>query len=202
MSATPGAGTTSKPQGGNPPGAEEKAPQPPEGGGGHIATWVFWPAAAVILLFVLFATLFPGTATEAFGAIQTNVIKWFGWYYVAAIAVFVAFALWIGLSRYGDIKLGKDEDEPEFSVHVLVLPALRRRHGHRACFLRRGGTPEPLRRAEARCRRHPGATGAAGADADLPALGAARLGHLRGGGCLHRLRGAPQEPAHLHPLDP
>ena len=116
MTATPGARTTSQPQKGNPPGAEKAASQPPGGGGQKIATWVFWPAAAVIFLFVLFATLFPGTATEAFGAIQTNVIKWFGWYYVAAIAVFVAFALWIGLSRYGDIKLGKDDDEPEFSV--------------------------------------------------------------------------------------
>ncbi len=77
---------------------------------------VFWPAASIILVFALFAILFPSTATDMFTAIQSNVIKWFGWYYVAAIAVFIAFALWIGLSRYGDIKLGKDEDEPEFSV--------------------------------------------------------------------------------------
>ncbi|MGA8790990.1 MAG: BCCT family transporter [Paenarthrobacter sp.] len=81
-----------------------------------LATWVFWPAAAVIVVFVLFATIFPAAATEMFSTIQGNVIKWFGWYYVAAIALFVVFALWIGLSRYGDIKLGKDDDEPEFSV--------------------------------------------------------------------------------------
>nr|WP_309109128.1 BCCT family transporter [Arthrobacter sp.] len=81
-----------------------------------MARWVFWPAAGVIIVFVLFATIFPAAATELFGAIQSNVIRWFGWYYVAAIALFVAFALWIGLGRYGDIKLGKDEDAPEFSV--------------------------------------------------------------------------------------
>lgn len=116
MSATPGTRTISQPNEDHPRKAGEPGHAPPGNGGSKLAPWVFWPAAAVILIFVLFATIFPSTATEAFGAIQTNVIKWFGWYYVAAIALFVAFALWIGLSRYGDIKLGKDEDEPEFSV--------------------------------------------------------------------------------------
>ncbi|MDJ0320636.1 BCCT family transporter [Pseudarthrobacter sp. PS3-L1] len=81
-----------------------------------IAPWVFWPAAVIIVVFAGFATLFPDAANDMFTSVQGNVIKWFGWYYVAAIAIFVSFALWIGLSRYGDIKLGKDEDEPEFSV--------------------------------------------------------------------------------------
>lgn len=81
-----------------------------------VARWVFWPAAVLIVGFVLYATIFPASATEVFSLVQTNVIKWFGWYYVAAIALFVVFALWIGLSRYGDIKLGKDEDKPEFSL--------------------------------------------------------------------------------------
>lgn len=98
-------------------GAPTGNTKPPKGDEQHrVARWVFWPAAAIIIVFVLFATIFPATATEMFGAVQSNVIKWFGWYYVAAVALFVVFALWIGLSRYGDIKLGKDEDEPEFSI--------------------------------------------------------------------------------------
>ncbi len=116
MSATPGARTISKPGGETPPAAGNRTDHPPGSGGNHLARWVFWPAAGVIIVFVLFATIFPAAATELFGAIQSNVIRWFGWYYVAAIALFVAFALWIGLGRYGDIKLGKDEDAPEFSV--------------------------------------------------------------------------------------
>ncbi|WP_309108562.1 BCCT family transporter, partial [Arthrobacter sp.] len=108
MSATPGTRSISQPPRGLPPAPEERA--------NHLARWVFWPAAAIIIVFVLFAAIFPAAATELFGAIQGNVIRWFGWYYVAAIALFVAFALWIGLGHYGNIKLGKDEDEPEFSV--------------------------------------------------------------------------------------
>lgn len=115
MSATSGTRTISQP-GDVPPSPKQGANIPPGNQTQKLAKWVFWPAAGIIVVFVLFATIFPATATDLFTGIQSNVIKWFGWYYVAAIAIFVVFALWIGLSRYGDIKLGKDEDEPEFSV--------------------------------------------------------------------------------------
>ena len=121
MSATPGASTGEHPakESKESPANTRTDREPPSGPaqpGKSIDKWVFWPAASIILVFALFAILFPATATDMFSSIQSNVIKWFGWYYVAAIAVFVAFALWIGLSRYGDIKLGQDDDEPEFSV--------------------------------------------------------------------------------------
>jgi choline/glycine/proline betaine transport protein len=79
------------------------------------APWVFWPAAAVILGFVVFAMAFPTVAEGLFGSIQSGIVGAFGWYYVLLAAAFVVFALWMGVSRYGDIKLGKDDDEPEFS---------------------------------------------------------------------------------------
>nr|WP_082979063.1 BCCT family transporter [Arthrobacter sp. B6] len=114
MSATRGTRTISQSQEAAPPTTGDRRGQPPSDQ--KLAKWVFWPAAMTIIVFVLFATFFPAAATDVFTGIQGNVIRWFGWYYVAAVALFVVFALWIGLSRYGDIKLGKDEDEPEFSV--------------------------------------------------------------------------------------
>lgn len=81
-----------------------------------IATWVFWPAAAVILVFSLFAIIFPAVAEEVFATVQTSIVNAFNWYYVLIAAFFVAFAIFLGFSRFGDIKLGKDKDEPEFSV--------------------------------------------------------------------------------------
>lgn len=116
MSATRGTRTISQPPGEPPPAPKEGRDQQPGNRKQGLASWVFWPAAVIIIVFVLFATIFPAAATDLFGAIQGNVIRWFGWYYVAAIALFVAFSLWIGLGHYGNIKLGKDEDEPEFSV--------------------------------------------------------------------------------------
>ena len=121
MTATQGAGTGEDPEAkpmGNEPSTKVDR-EPPAGtpqAGNKISRWVFWPGASIILVFAVFAIVFPDAATEMFNSVQSNVIRWFGWYYVAAIAIFVVFALWIGLSRYGDIKLGKDDDEPEFSL--------------------------------------------------------------------------------------
>ncbi|WP_083709412.1 BCCT family transporter [Leifsonia sp. ALI-44-B] len=81
-----------------------------------IHRWVFWPAAAIVIVFVAFAMLAPTAAESAFGAIQSSIVANFGWYYVLIATIFVVFSLWVGFSRYGDIKLGQDDDKPEFSL--------------------------------------------------------------------------------------
>ncbi|WP_426311290.1 BCCT family transporter [Cellulosimicrobium sp. E-16] len=79
---------------------------------------VFYPAAGIILLFVLATILFTDTVTALMNTLQRDVIGVFGWYYVIVVAGFVVFSLWMGLSRFGDIVLGKDEDEPLFRLPV------------------------------------------------------------------------------------
>ncbi|MHA7064772.1 BCCT family transporter [Azospirillum argentinense] len=76
---------------------------------------VSFTAAGLILLFVLLASVF----TEPFGArisaLQSAIVGNFGWFYILSVAGFLLFALWLFFSPYGSIKLGKDDDEPEFS---------------------------------------------------------------------------------------
>jgi choline/glycine/proline betaine transport protein len=81
-----------------------------------VQRWVFWPAAGVVALFVAFALISPKAAETMFGAIQSSIVNTFNWYYVLIAAFFVAFCLFVGFSRFGDIKLGRDDDEPEFSL--------------------------------------------------------------------------------------
>ena len=47
---------------------------------------------------------------------QNGVVAVFGPYYLLVVGFFVVFAIWTGLSRFGDIKLSKDEEEPEFKL--------------------------------------------------------------------------------------
>lgn len=82
----------------------------------QVLKWVFWPAAIIVLAFALFALLLPGVAETAFRAVQTSIVNAFNWYYVLIAAFFVAFCLFLGFSRFGDIKLGRDDEEPEFSA--------------------------------------------------------------------------------------
>ncbi|UNK71332.1 BCCT family transporter [Microbacterium sp. H1-D42] len=88
--------------------AEQREPQ--------VLRWVFWPAAGIIIAFVLFTLLLPNVAEEVFRTIQTSIVNAFNWYYVLIAAFFVAFCLFLGFSRFGDIKLGRDDEEPEFSL--------------------------------------------------------------------------------------
>lgn len=80
-----------------------------------VAKRVFWPAAIVVLFFVAFSIITPDVAEAFFRAIQTTVVNSFSWYYVLIAAGFVVFVLYMGFSKYGNIKLGKDDDVPEFS---------------------------------------------------------------------------------------
>lgn len=81
-----------------------------------IKRWVFWPAAVVVITFSAFALIAPTAAETLFGAIQSSIVNAFNWYYVLLAAFFVAFALFLGFSRFGDIRLGSDNDKPEFSL--------------------------------------------------------------------------------------
>ncbi|WP_061963047.1 BCCT family transporter [Demequina aurantiaca] len=77
---------------------------------------VFWPGAILILGFCLYAIIWPDSAEALFAQIQSGIVSGFGWYYVLIAAVFVAFTLFIGFSRFGNIKLGRAGDKPAFSL--------------------------------------------------------------------------------------
>jgi len=81
-----------------------------------VERWVFWPAAGIVLAFVAVALIAPRATEDAFTAVQGWIVRDFGWYYVIAAAAFVVFAIWIGFSRFGDIVLGQDDEQPEFST--------------------------------------------------------------------------------------
>ncbi len=85
-------------------------------GRGMIAPRVFWPALIVIVAVAGLSVLFPDSAGQVILDIQAWIVADLGWYYMLVVGAFVAFAIFVGVSKYGRIKLGKDEDEPEFGV--------------------------------------------------------------------------------------
>ncbi|MFW5876634.1 MAG: BCCT family transporter [Myxococcota bacterium] len=75
---------------------------------------VFLGAAAVVVGFVLFGTLFTATAKEVFEGVQAFIATTLGWLYVLTTSLLVGFAIWLMFSRFGHVRLGKDDDRPEF----------------------------------------------------------------------------------------
>ncbi len=76
---------------------------------------VFYISALVILLIVGFAALFPQTADIHLKALQTSLFKNASWFYILAVALILLSVTFMGLSRFGDIKLGPDHARPAYS---------------------------------------------------------------------------------------
>jgi len=77
---------------------------------------VFYPALGIIVAVVIVAISFPVLTGETLATLQSWVVAGLGPFYIILVAAFVVFAVWMGVSRFGDIKLGKDDDKPEFGL--------------------------------------------------------------------------------------
>lgn len=77
---------------------------------------VFVVAMAITVGFVLWGVLSPTSLTAISGKVLGSVISGAGWIYVLATTGFVALMLLLAISRYGRIRLGRDDERPEFST--------------------------------------------------------------------------------------
>lgn len=80
----------------------------------HINPRVFWGASGIIAALLLTTIAMPGSADHAFKAAQAWTIDTFGWFYIAAVAVFLVVVLMLGFGPAGKLKLGPDDAEPDF----------------------------------------------------------------------------------------
>ena len=81
-----------------------------------MAKGVFYPSAAIIIVAVLFSVLLPDQFNTVVSTINSTIVASVGWYYILAATFFVAAAAVLAFSRLGSIKLGKDDEEPQYSL--------------------------------------------------------------------------------------
>ena len=75
---------------------------------------VFSVAAVISLAFVLWGVL----DTDGLAGVAEDVLTWvistFGWVFVLSTVAFLVFAVVLCFSRFGDLRLGDDDERPEF----------------------------------------------------------------------------------------
>lgn len=76
---------------------------------------VFYTSAILIMLVVGFSALFPELANDKLGHLQENLFTNASWFYILAVALVLLSVTYLGLSRFGEIKLGPDHARPHFS---------------------------------------------------------------------------------------
>ena len=77
---------------------------------------VFGISAAVVLVVIVLGALFPEDFERASTAALNWVIDSFGWLFIIAGNAFLVLAVYIAVSRYGNIRLGNSDEEPEFDT--------------------------------------------------------------------------------------
>lgn len=75
---------------------------------------VFFVSTGLLCAFIAFGVFAAGTAKAVLPRVLHVVGHHFGWFYVVAVNGFLAFCVWLLISPYRTIRLGKDADRPEF----------------------------------------------------------------------------------------
>lgn len=76
---------------------------------------IFFGAAAVVGVFVLTAILFTDASDAFFSTGAAWVMENLGWFYILGVSVFLIFLIYVAASRFGALRLGRDEQRPEHS---------------------------------------------------------------------------------------
>ena len=76
---------------------------------------IFWPGLIAVFIFSAPLAIFPDESKTILNGILGTITGNFSWLYLLTGIGSFFFMLWLALGRYGQIKLGRKEDEPEFS---------------------------------------------------------------------------------------
>ena len=75
---------------------------------------VFWTTIAITAAFIALGALFTDPFGKALGDASNFVITNLGWAYLLITMFFLVFAVYLAFSRFGRIRLGGPDEEPEF----------------------------------------------------------------------------------------
>lgn len=102
---------------------------------------VFIPAVIVIGLMVIGTISNPTLAGELFSSTLAYITETFGWFYMLAVAIFLVFIVVVAFTQWGNIKLGPDHAEPEYSFPAWFAMLFSAGYGIALLFF---GVAEPV----------------------------------------------------------
>ncbi|WP_077622533.1 glycine betaine uptake BCCT transporter [Sediminibacillus massiliensis] len=77
---------------------------------------VFWYALAICAVLVVWGAVAPEHLQTVTSSTTAFISEAFGWYYLLIIMLVLAFCIYLIFSRFGKIKLGKEDDKPDFNL--------------------------------------------------------------------------------------
>ena len=105
---------------------------------------IFFSALGFILVFVVATLAFGDRARQTYADISGWLMDHFTWLYVGGVSATLIFLTVVFVSRYGNLRLGDDDDEPEYSYPVWFAMLFAAGMGATLLFW---GAAEPLNHA-------------------------------------------------------
>ncbi|MES1930594.1 ectoine, glycine betaine and proline transport system membrane protein [Salinisphaera dokdonensis CL-ES53] len=75
---------------------------------------IFFVSAGIMVIFLIALLIAPGPIGDAFGAGRAWIVTNLGWFFIFGVTSWVAFLLWVALSRFGSIRLGGNDATPDY----------------------------------------------------------------------------------------
>ena len=82
--------------------------------GSRVDPQVYFVALGITVAFVLVGVLWTDELATTVGNMLGWIVNSFGWFFVLSTVAFLIFTGFVAVTRYGNIRLGKDDDRPEF----------------------------------------------------------------------------------------
>lgn len=76
---------------------------------------VFYISILIVIIYITGGLISPSGLTQIADYFYGFIIDKFGWFYLISAIGFLIFSLYLAFSKYGNIRLGQDEDRPEYS---------------------------------------------------------------------------------------
>ncbi|MGK7376896.1 BCCT family transporter [Planococcus sp. 1R117A] len=81
---------------------------------------VFYVSLALSLLLISIGVFMPDQLEQFSASSLSFIYNNLGWFILGSVFIFFAFCMYIGLSKFGHIRLGKDSDRPEYKTATWI----------------------------------------------------------------------------------
>ena len=105
---------------------------------------IFFTAVGFIVAFVALTIGFGERARDTYSSVSTWMMDNFAWLYIGGVSAVFIFLIVLFVSKYGNYRLGDDDDEPEYSLPVWFSMLFAAGMGATLLFW---GAAEPLHHA-------------------------------------------------------
>ncbi len=87
---------------------------------GKYDPYIFRPVLLAFIFVITTALIYQDAVGNVLTKTRNFLIFYFSWAFLMGVGVTLFFCIYLGISSFGDLKLGKDDDEPEFTFSAWI----------------------------------------------------------------------------------